>query len=762
MFFNLLVRGTQVVVHSYQMLKRVLKTLLFSSLFIVLIITTIRIGLELNKNDITLLYKYSLAKFYININKPNKLISISLNNNKNKPLTSNSSLSTFNYQLSTINYVVSAKQIVKDKYIITFINNRFKNIVLYNLIYCIRLYIYILTFILIIFLIKGYTSIKSNFIRGNKIVSPNVLNKIIRNRNGLCYTLFHKKQYKIANILTYPKGTESLHTIITGTTGTGKTVLLTNLIEQIRNKGDRAIIYDKMGTFTSRFYNPNKDIILNPLDDRSPYWSIFNEAKNTIDFETIAAALIPDTGSDPFFTQAARILFSSVASELFKRGCTSNKELTDKLLKTELKDSAELVKGTAAQAIIDENNPKTALSVMAVLSANLKSLLHLRETPNEVLNKKHLENDSLNESKVSSNESKVSSNENKIFSIRNWIQNDNQDGFLFLTSRADQHETLKPLISTWMDISINTLLSLEQSKDRNVWIIIDELPSLNYLPSLHSGLAESRQFGGRFVLALQLPAQLKSIYGDRKAEATSGLCGTRIILRTPDEDTATWCSNNLGKIETEEVKQSMSFASSESKDTVSLNKSIITKSIVSATEIMNLDNLNAYVKFAGDFPITKLTFKYKNYPKIAEKFIERKTNKIVDSGKLIVDSYEKLKTGSLSNEYINNYNNNYSNNNQNSNYHYNKNKNENETATSQQQEPTIIKIKNINNKNILSPELRAIRDNMIQEGKIIVEKSTTEEDNDDNKPSIINSQLLNCNNDITNDDKLSDDNIGDL
>ena len=103
MFFNLLVRGTQVVVHSYQMLKRVLKTLLFSSLFIVLIITTIRIGLELNKNDITLLYKYSLAKFYININKPNKLISISLNNNKSKPLTFNSSLSTINYQLSTPN-----------------------------------------------------------------------------------------------------------------------------------------------------------------------------------------------------------------------------------------------------------------------------------------------------------------------------------------------------------------------------------------------------------------------------------------------------------------------------------------------------------------------------------------------------------------------------------------------------------------------------------------------------------------------------------
>lgn len=335
---------------------------------------------------------------------------------------------------------------------------------------------------------------------------------------------------------------------------------------------------------------------------------------------------------------------------------------------------------------------------MAVLSANLKSLLHLRETPNET---------------------------GEIFSIRNWIQNDKQDGFLFLTSRADQHETLKPLISTWTDIAINTLLSLEQSDNRNIWIIVDELPSLNYLPSLHSGLAESRQFGGRFVLALQLPAQLKSIYGDRKAEATSGLCGTRIILRTPDEDTATWCSNNLGKTEIEEVKQSISFGASELKDGVSLSKNIITKSIVSPTEIMNLDNLNAYVKLAGDFPITKLKFNYKNYPKIAEKFIERKTdnqgylNDLNDYDNLSFNDIDDLTDSNDFNNKINSFES--LNNLNNKTNIINNNLNTNTILDNEDKTPHTIKLNNLNNNCILSPELKAIRDNLIKQGKIVIE-----------------------------------------
>lgn len=575
---NFLVRGGQIVLHYLQMLRQVLKALILGSVFSILLLVVVLIKMETKKFDFYFYGRYLIATHFVAVQNPNFLINVNFFDTKKIKLT--------------------AGRIVQNKIILE-AKNRVDFVVKKNIIFGLKIYLYSVLSLFLCFVIKGYTMTKTNFVRGNKIVSVAKLNWLIIKTKGIItgifYYLFGKK-YKIGKVF-YPKGTENLHTLITGTTGTGKTVLLNQLIEQIRKNGDKAIIYDKMGTFVEKFYDKNLDVILNPLDDRSPYWSIFNEAENSIDFEAIASALIPDMGNDPFFTLAARILFSSVAGELLKMGAKTNKDLTDKLLKIDLTEAAKIVKNTPAQSIIDEQNPKTALSVMSVLSTNLKSLEHLRQTPNK---------------------------DGETFSIKDWVKQENNSGFLFFSSRSDHHETLKPLISTWVDIVINTLLSLKQSHNRKVWIIIDELPSLNFLPSLHSGLAESRQFGGCFVLAYQLPAQLKSIYGDRRAEATSGLCNTRVILRSPDKDTAEWASDSLGKIEEEEVKESTSFGANELRDGVSLNKNIIIKNIISATEIMNLESLTAYVKVAGNYPITKMKFKYKNYKTKSERFIARK------------------------------------------------------------------------------------------------------------------------------------------
>ncbi|MDR1926304.1 MAG: type IV secretion system DNA-binding domain-containing protein [Endomicrobium sp.] len=539
-----------------------------------------------------------------------------------------------------------------------------------NLSLFITSYITIFLTILFTFFLKGYLVYRDKYVRGATIVPLKLLNGFIRKYNKkqiqvtsktllskllakyLPFYSYFKKitTYKIANAI-YPLGTETLHTIITGASGSGKTVLITDLIQQIRDNGDRAIIYDRMGAFVSKFYNgseienkmtrmyndpnilPNRkkelktmfelerDTILNPLDTRSPYWSVFNEVRNNIDFNNIASALIPEGAGniDPFWNSAARMLFSNVANQLKKLGKISNKDLIDKLLTINLSEAAQLVKGTPAQAIIDENNPKTALSVMAMISTNLQALTTLRDR--KEIKEMIIDKEGINVEKMVVEKS---------FSIREWINNEEQKGFLFLSSRADMHETLKPLISTWLDIAINSLLSLEQSNNRKIWIIIDELPSLHYLPSLHTGLAEARQFGGCFVLSLQLMAQLEAIYGTQKARATSGLCRNRIILNTPDEDTARWCSDNLGKVEIKESKESISFGASEYQDGVNVNQQDIQKNIVLPTEIMQLSNLKAYIKFAGDFPITLNEFKYKNVRKKEERYIERKDYKEED------------------------------------------------------------------------------------------------------------------------------------
>ena len=49
-------------------------------------------------------------------------------------------------------------------------------------------------------------------------------------------------------------------------------------------------------------------------------------------------------------------------------------------------------------------------------------------------------------------------------SIREWIGDENRDGFLFLTSRGDQHASLRGLISTWLEIAVNAMLSLDPGR----------------------------------------------------------------------------------------------------------------------------------------------------------------------------------------------------------------------------------------------------------------------------------------------------------
>ena len=77
------------------------------------------------------------------------------------------------------------------------------------------------------------------------------------------------------------------------------------------------------------------------------------------------------------------------------------------------------------------------------------------------------------------------------------------------------------------------MVTLAQDDGRRIWVILDELPTLHQVPSLQPGLAESRQFGGCFVLGVQVAAALRDLYGRNGAETISGLCGTRVVLAAP-------------------------------------------------------------------------------------------------------------------------------------------------------------------------------------------------------------------------------------
>ena len=131
---------------------------------------------------------------------------------------------------------------------------------------------------------QGYRLKQKKRLRGAELVSdagaePAGARSARRSEHCISNLAGAPAPYRIAGV-PYPERTETQHTIVSGTTGSGKTVLISDLVQQIRQRGDRCVIYDKMGSYTQAFFDPDRDVLLNPLDARAPRWTPFFEARS--------------------------------------------------------------------------------------------------------------------------------------------------------------------------------------------------------------------------------------------------------------------------------------------------------------------------------------------------------------------------------------------------------------------------------------------------------------------------------------------------
>ena len=67
-----------------------------------------------------------------------------------------------------------------------------------------------------------------------------------------------------------------------GSPGSGKTQAISQMTAILRQRTDfRAIIFDRDGEMLEKFYDSKKDIIFNPFDARSIYWSHVHDGSKT-------------------------------------------------------------------------------------------------------------------------------------------------------------------------------------------------------------------------------------------------------------------------------------------------------------------------------------------------------------------------------------------------------------------------------------------------------------------------------------------------
>jgi type IV secretion system coupling TraD/TrwB family protein len=99
----------------------------------------------------------------------------------------------------------------------------------------------------------------------------------------------------LAGLPVYPED-ETKHFKLIGTTGTGKSTAIRELLAKALDRGDRAVIADPDFSYADRFYDKNRgDVISNPFDPRGARWDLFAEMATLYDADQLARSLIVDT-----------------------------------------------------------------------------------------------------------------------------------------------------------------------------------------------------------------------------------------------------------------------------------------------------------------------------------------------------------------------------------------------------------------------------------------------------------------------------------
>ena len=179
--------------------------------------------------------------------------------------------------------------------------------------------------------------------------------------------------------IPYPWRAEQSHTMLVGTTGTGKSTVMKDLLKQIRARRGRAVVFDLTATFIETFYNPHTDIILNPFDARCPKWSPFSDAHTREHFKEASLALVPmsDGGGEQFWPESARMIFVETCVRLVEQGRGNAQALSDVLMTSKLKDLHAHVLRTVAAPLTDPEAKRMAESIRATFNTYAQALLTL-------------------------------------------------------------------------------------------------------------------------------------------------------------------------------------------------------------------------------------------------------------------------------------------------------------------------------------------------------------------------------------------------
>lgn len=368
---------------------------------------------------------------------------------------------------------------------------------------------------------------------------------------------------------------EAKHFKLIGTTGTGKSTAIRELLSGALARGDRAVIADPDGGYVGRFHDLERgDVILNPFDRRSRRWDLFGEIETAYDVDQLARSLIPDhAGPDRSWREYARTFFAAVTTQARDAGVTEVGELYRLLVVADAAELRVLVRGTPAQPFLDEHNARMFDSIRSVSGAAVGALQH------------------------------VAAQSAPPLSVRRWVADD-EPGVLFIPYKAGQIAALRSTISAWLRLGIFEAMNADEAAAprRPLWFVVDELDALGQIDGLKDALARLRKFDARCVLGFQSVAQVSSTYGPGDAHTIIENCGNTLILRCSASEgggTARFASQLIGEREMRRTTLSHSRRATEFLGSTTRSEHLSVEPALLPSQIEQLPDLAGYLKHAS-------------------------------------------------------------------------------------------------------------------------------------------------------------------
>lgn len=545
-------RGGQVFFHNIRMLVQVNKSIGRWMLFLFLIVFLLCAYCIMPKEVVINTAQYYLAFFWRLIHVPEHL-------------------STIHFQGQTLR--LTAENILHEAYF-PYVARRF---------WCLAFVCLLMGFVLVALASivcmrwlakKGQSASEDQYLRGSRLATVADVNRCIQTPSA-----FH------LDALHFPRDFERQHVLYHGTSGSGKSVAMLKQLLQIRRLGQRVALTDISGAFLSRLYTAG-DVILNPFDQRSCQWVLWDDCPDSETLFQLASYLIPEhPRAEPIWVNAPRQIFVATAEKLRDDPERSYSKLLRIMLSLPMKEYTEYFEGTDVASLTDERIEKTVLSIRAVLASYLRPLRFLDQVRADAPR----------------------------FSLRAWLRNDQDRRWLFMTVQEEHLVSMRGLLTGWVGFLANGVLSLPEdvSSTRHLWFSIDEFSSLYKIAGFSDALSKIRKFGGHFMLGMQSYPQLVKNYGKDEADEIIDLLSTQLFFRSNRETVARFASTQLGEQEIEKVSQNYSYGANTIRDGISFGKQIMRRQVVMPAEIQNLANLACYILQLGDVPSSKLVLDLK-------------------------------------------------------------------------------------------------------------------------------------------------------